>query len=253
MKWLQGKVIGQTEWHPGLFSIFIEAPPISFQAGQFVQLSLNSQEKHFRPYSLLNAPDDPVIEIYYTLVKQGLFTPALASLSTNSPIWVSAKASGRFVLDEVSQSNNLWCFATGTGLGPFLSILKTSEPWQRFKKIILVHSVRYHHELTHQSFIESWQEKYPEQFRWCGVVTREQVAHTLNNRIPMLLQTRELENTVACELSLQDAVMLCGNPSMVSDVTQILLQRGMRLNQAKEKGQITIESYWKNKIEVQKK
>lgn len=246
MKWLQGKVVGQTEWAPGLYSLFIEAPQLSFHAGQFVQLSLNIQEKIFRPYSLSNAPDDPVIEIYYTLVKQGLFSPALAALSVNAPIWVSQRASGRFILDEVSAADNLWCFATGTGLGPFLSILKTSVPWQRFKKIILIHSARYYHELTHQSLIESWQAQYPEQFHWCGVVTRECVAHTLNKRIPLLLQAGELEDNLGLRLSLQDAVMLCGNPDMVKDVTQILLQRGMTLNHAKEKGQITIENYWKN-------
>ncbi len=246
MKWIQGKVVGQTEWAPGLFSLMIEAPAFDFIPGQFVQLSLDEGQKLFRPYSLLNTPDDNVIEIYYSLVKNGALSPRLTALSLNDKIWLSAKASGRFVLNEVQNADVLWCFATGTGLGPFISILKTKAVWERFSKVVLAHSVRYINELTHQLLIETWQENYATQFHWCPFVSREPCAHARHARITSHLENKALEQSLGIDLNKTNSqVMLCGNPAMVLDATQILTQRGLEMNHVNVKGQITIENYWK--------
>ncbi|MBS0288966.1 MAG: ferredoxin--NADP reductase [Proteobacteria bacterium] len=245
MKWVEGKIIALTQWAPGLYSIFVKAPILPFVAGQFTQIRL-TQEKLFRTYSFVNEPADPNLEFYYVLVKAGSLTPQLATLVVDDKIWLSHKASGRFVLSEVPLAQNLWCFATGTGLGPFLSLLKTKTPWERFDRIVLVHSVRYSIELTHQRLIEAWQEQYPKQFNWCPIITREPTHH-LQERIPQLLHSKKLEETVNLSINaITSQVMLCGNPSMINDVTQLLAQRGLKLNHFRDKGHITVENYWKS-------
>jgi len=247
MKWIVGKVVEQKQWAPGLFSLYFEAPLINFIPGQFVQVCFDTQLKLFRPYSLLNAPHDSRYEIYFTLVKEGHLTPQLASLAKDETIWISEKAHGRFVLDEIDNADTLWCFATGTGIGPYLSILKTSIPWQKFKKIVLIHSVRYSNELTHQNVIQSFATQFANQFVSISVVTREKTLNTLNERIPLLLESNVLENHVGSKISAHNSqVMLCGNPAMVNDVTQYLTQRGLKVNHHNDKGHITTENYWKN-------
>ncbi len=247
MKWLAGKVIEQKEWSAGLYSLTIQAPQIAFIPGQFIQVSLERDQKLFRPYSLLNAPDEPYYEIYYTLLKQGKLTPQLATLSENSPIWISEKAFGRFTLAEVQKAEFLWCFATGTGLGAFLSMLKTKDPWQKFNKIVLVHSVRYKSELTHLDLREKWEKQYKNRFHWVNIVTREQADDAFVQRIPVLLENSALEKQLGMTITNENAqVMLCGNPEMVNQVTLALTQRGLSLHHAKAPGQITVENYWKN-------
>lgn len=247
MRWVEGKICGQNEWAPGLYSLFVEAPIQSFVAGQFIQISLNAPSyRLFRPYSLVNAPHDPVIELYYTLVKSGIFTPLLPQLNLGDRVSVAQKASGRFILSQVPSAQTLWLFASGTGLGPFLSMLKTKEPWSRFEHVVLVHSVRYANELTHQNLIEAWQEQYPEQFHWVAIVTRESIEHAQSKRMTELLQTGELEALTQLTLSaITSQIMLCGNPAMIDDMMELLLKRNLKINHLQQEGQITVENYWK--------
>ncbi len=245
MKWVEGKVVELKEWAPGLYSLYIEAPILPFVAGQFTQIKSSPQASLFRPYSLLNSPSETLIEFYFTLVNQGELTPFLAKLSPNDKIWVAEKASGRFVISEVPDAKILWLFATGTGLGAFLSMLKTKTPWERFEHIVLTHSVRYTNELTHQLIIETWQEQYPN-FHWIPVVTREQSSHALRQRLPQLLSEGRIEEHAKLQLTKDNSqVMLCGNPAMIAQMTELLIQRSLLVNHVKNKGHITVENYWK--------
>lgn len=247
MKWVEGSIRGQKEWAPGLYSLFVEAPILPFIAGQFIQMSLDSPtHKLFRPYSLVNAPDDSILEFYYTLVNHGELTPALPKLSIGDTVSIAERAHGHFILAEVPDAKILWMIASGTGLGPFLSILKTKEPWSRFEKVVLVHSVRYANELTHQALIEMWQEQYAQQFFWLPVVTRENVKHIQHERITTLLLSGKLEAMTKLTLSIQTSqVMLCGNPGMIDEMVSLLLKKEMTINRFKQKGHITLENYWK--------
>ena len=245
MKWVEGKVVGLKEWAPGLYSLFIEAPILPFVAGQFTQIKMDASNPLFRPYSFLNSPSEPLIEFYFTLVNQGELTPFLSQLSVNDKIWIAEKASGRFVLSEVPDAKILWLFATGTGLGAFLSMLKTQTPWERFEHIVLTHSVRYTNELTHQLLIEMWQEQYPN-FHWIPIVTREQSPFALNQRLPQLLIEGKIEEHAKLSLAADHSqVMLCGNPAMIAQMSELLIQRSMLVNHVKKKGHITLENYWK--------
>lgn len=248
MKWIEGRIRGQNEWAPGLYSLFVEAPILPFIAGQFIQMSLDdlAVPKLFRPYSLVNAPNDPLLEFYYTLVKHGELTPSLPKLSVGDSVSIAQRAHGRFILSEVPEAKILWMIASGTGLGPFLSILKTKEPWSRFEKIVLVHSVRYTNELTHQALIEMWKEQHARQFSWLPIVTREPALHTQRERITTLLLSGKLEALTRLTLSERTSqVMLCGNPGMIDEMISLLLKKEMTINRLKQKGHITLENYWK--------
>lgn len=245
-KWTQGKVVTQKEWAPGLYSLFIEAPILPFVAGQFTQISVDESQKLFRPYSFANAPFEPILEFYYDLISGGKLSPFLAKLHPGDIAWVGTKAAGRFVLADVADAQTLWLFATGTGFGVFLSLLKTSEAWERFEHIVLVHSVRKVNSLTHYALIERWRQQYPGRFHWIPIVTREKVEGIFCDRMSVLLQTGKLEEMTQLPLTrITSQVMLCGNPVMVTDVSHLLEIRGLQMNRPHHPGHITVENYWK--------
>ena len=134
--------------------------------------------------------------------------------------------------------------ATGTGIGPFLSILKTDAPWSRFERIVLGHSVQYASELAYRELIESLQSAHGEQLRYVPLVTREAMHGALNQRIPATLASGELEATADTPLTAETShVMLCGNSAMITDVTEELAKRALRRHRRREPGHITTEKY----------
>src|SRR5678810_1065531 len=93
-------------------------------------------------------------EFYYVVLPEGPLTSRLARLEPGDNVYLAPQASGFLVLSEVPDGDNLWLIASGTGIGPFLSILKTDAPWQRFRQVVLVHAVRHPEELTYRDCIE---------------------------------------------------------------------------------------------------
>ncbi len=244
-RFVAGVVVGQKEWSPTLRSLFINAPVDPFVAGQFTQLAVEEPVHLFRPYSFVNAPQEPTLEFYYSILSGGKLTPQLAHLVPGSAIWVAKRPLGRFILATVQDASVLWLFATGTGLGVFLAMLQTAEPWTRFQKIVLVHSVQKASGLTHSDLIEGWQSQYRSQFHWIPTVTGDKQA-LYSQRMTELLQSGELEKRVGVPLAAQTSqTMLCGNPAMVNDLSQLLLLRGLKINHLHQPGHITVENYWK--------
>ena len=95
-----------------------------------------------RPYSFVNPPGAPPHEFYFNVVPDGPLSPRLAVLERGDPVWLLPNANGFFTIGEVPAAEVLWCLSTGTGIGPFLSILRTDEPWEKFGRVVLVHAVR---------------------------------------------------------------------------------------------------------------
>ncbi|MDH4175544.1 MAG: ferredoxin--NADP reductase, partial [Betaproteobacteria bacterium] len=142
-KWLEGRVVGQIRWTDRLCSLQVRAPLGPFAAGQFTKLALDiGGERVARPYSLVNAPGAEPLEFYYNVVPAGPLSPRLAALEAGDTVHVAPNPAGFLVLREVPDAENLWLIATGTGLGPFLSILRTDAPWARFARVTLVHATR---------------------------------------------------------------------------------------------------------------
>jgi ferredoxin--NADP+ reductase len=149
------------------------------------------------------------------------------------------------VLAEVPEAENLWLIATGTGLGPFLSILRTEAPWKRFTRVTLVHATRTAAEQSYRELLEAVGAARGEQFRRVAFVSREKAPATLEGRVPAAIGDGRLERAAGTELSAERShAMLCGNPAMVTDVTAALAGRGMRKHRRRAPGHITVETYW---------
>jgi ferredoxin--NADP+ reductase len=245
-KWLEGRVVGQKRWTDRLFSLQVAASLGPFEAGQFVKLALDvGGERIARPYSLANPPGEQPLEFYYNVVAQGPLSPRLAALAAGDAIHVASSVAGFLVLSEVPAAENLWLVATGTGLGPFLSILRTEAPWQRFAQVVLVHATRTAAEQTYGETLSAVGAAHGERFRRVAFVSRERAPGALEGRIPAAIGDGRLERAARTELSAaRSHAMLCGNPAMVSDVTAALGARGMRKHRRRAPGHITVETYW---------
>jgi len=245
-KWIEGTVVAQKAWREGLYSLQVEADIGAFQAGQYAKIAAPVAGKLVaRPFSFVNAPRETPHEFYYNLVPGGPLSQRLARLEPMDVVFLAPSASGAFVLSEIPEGDNLWLMATGTGLGPFLSMLKTEIPWKRYKEVVLVHAVRHAADLAYRSTIESFRARYPAQLRVVSLVSREHYPEALSGRIPQAIEGEQLERAAGVELSARASqVMLCGNPDMVADTTEVLKGRGMRRHRRREPGHIAAEPYW---------
>lgn len=245
VNWLKGTVIKKRQWTDRLFSLQIDAPLAGFTAGQFTRVALEiDDEQVARPYSLVNAPHEELLEIYFNIVPEGPLSPGLAALKVGDEVQVADKPSGFLTINEVPEVDHLWLMATGTGIGPFLSSLKTDEPWQRFKKIVLGYSVRLAEELSYADTISGLLEEHPEQMEFVPFVTREIMEGAFNSRITTTIESGELEKRVGIPLEPETShIMMCGNSKMIQEVSDLLESRGMRRHRRREPGHITTEKY----------
>ena len=239
-KWLTGTVVENRHWTETLFSLRLEGAPLDFQAGQFVRIALDiNGERVARAFSFVNAPQDPVLEFYGVIVPEGPLSPRLATLKSGDALYVARNPAGFLVLSEVPDAETLWLISTGTGLAPFLSILRTETPWRRFRNVVLVHAVRYAGELTYRELIAATPARY------VTFVSREQAAGSLAGRIPAAIANGRLVQAAGVKLAPETSqVMLCGNPQMLRDAAAALMARGLRKHRRRAPGHITVESFW---------
>jgi ferredoxin--NADP+ reductase len=245
-KWLEGKVLENRHWTEALFSLRVQGAPISFEAGQFVRIALDiNGERVARPFSMVNAPDDPVLEFYGIVVPEGPLSPRLARLNAGDTLYVAPNPAGFLVLSELRDAQTLWLLSTGTGLAPFLSILRTETPWRRYRNVVLVHAVRHARELVYQEDMRKNTAAHGARFRYVSFVSREAAPGSLAGRIPAAVRDGRLEAAAGLELAPDTSqVMLCGNPDMLKDTTAALAERGMRKHRRRSPGHITVESFW---------
>ncbi|HYE38124.1 ferredoxin--NADP reductase [Methylocaldum sp.] len=246
-KWTEGRVVELYRWTDRLYSIRVDAPVEDFEAGQFGRLGLGMDDEFIaRPYSFVNAPEERPLDFYFITVPGGPLTTRMATLHSDDLIWVARKPAGFFTLSEVPNGEALWMLSTGTAVGPFLSILKTEEPWRRFERVVLVHAVRTAQELSYQDILRSFENGHPEQFTMIRLVSREVHPESLRGRITDAILDGRLEEQAGLTLKGKGTqVMLCGNPDMLRDATILLVeQRGLTENRRGRPGQITMERYW---------
>ncbi len=244
--WLDGLVSDRQDWADGLMTLRIDAEIEPFRAGQWLNLGLRVDgELVRRAYSLASAPGSPP-EFYLTRVSTGSFTPRLFDLELGDEIAVERQPQGFFTLEYVPDVEELWMVATGTGLGPFIAMLRTNEPWERFKRIVLVHGVRTVEHLSYREELEERSKSHDARLTWVPVVSREPDAPSVvHGRVTSSLQDGELEKAAGLTLSPERShVMLCGNPEMIADMTKLLEQREMRRHRKRRPGHISSENYW---------
>lgn len=244
--WNTGKVVEHKHWSETLHTLYIDADIEPFEAGQFVKIGLEiNGEVIAHPYSLVNPPNQTPHAFYYINILNGQLTSRLSELKINDSILVAPKAHGFLILDEIPIANNLWLMATGTGIGPFLSMLGTAKPWQRYEKIILVWAARTLAELTYQDLIHQFLTNHPHQFIFVPFVSHEITEITLTGRIPQAIVDGRLEERAGIRIHAENSqIMLCGNPQMVKDTTNTLIERGLKKHRRFSPGHISSENYW---------
>ncbi|QTO54196.1 ferredoxin--NADP(+) reductase [Duffyella gerundensis] len=246
-EWVNATVKEVKNWTDSLFSLVVNAPVDPFIAGQFAKLGLEIDGQRVqRAYSYVNAPNNPDLEFYLVDVPDGKLSPRLHALQAGDSLMVTKEAAGFFVVDEVPECDTLWMLATGTAIGPYLSILQQGENLARFQHIVLVHATRYAADLSYLPLMQQLQQSYGDKMRIQTVVSREQVAESLTGRVPALIESGELESRVGLTIDAESShVMLCGNPQMVRDTQQVLMtSREMRKHLKRKPGHITSEHYW---------
>lgn len=217
----------------------------SFHPGQFMNLGLQLPGGFVsRSYSLASAPDEP-LEVLLARVGEGALTPALFDLAEGATVVLDPKPQGFFTFDYVPPHRDLWLLATGTGLGPFLSMLRSGQAFERAARVILVHGTRGPQELAHRAELEALVSARAGAFRYVPVLSREGEAGVLSGRLTQALTAGELERRAETPISAETAhFMLCGNPSMIDEAIALLAERGLRRHRQRTPGHITTEKYW---------
>lgn len=246
-EWVDARIKQVNNWTDSLFSITVTAPIEPFTAGQFAKLALEIDgERVQRAYSYVNAPSDENLEFYLVKVPEGKLSPRLHAMKPDDTIMITKQASGFFVLDEIPECETLWMLATGTAIGPYLSILQEGKDLERFDNIVLVHAARYAQDLSYLPLMQQLQQRFNGRLRIQTVVSREEITGSLTGRVPALIERGELEAAVGLPMHAETShIMLCGNPQMVRDTQQLLKEtRGMRKHLKRKPGHMSSEHYW---------
>lgn len=269
-------VIEVTRWAPTLLSFKVTRPDgFKFTAGQFVRLGIHGKDLQyfaqnhetklitsetqgqpidlegyvFRAYSVASSPYDEFIEFFSVVIPEGEFTSKVNHIQVGDSLLLNTTPFGYLTLAryQLPLPNDLWLLATGTGLAPFLSILKTIDVWQQYQRIILVYSARTSQELAYQAEIGSIKSIYGDNgaaFVFLPIVTREADYAGEKARVPNLIVSGKLTQLVGQKLDKEHShVMLCGNPQMVEDTKEALKSIGLTMNRRGE-GNIAVENYW---------
>jgi len=255
-KWCTSKVIERKVWTDGLFTITIDGSSVEpFEPGQFLHLAgfptgkpededkIDSARVN-RPYSVAS-PHGDTIEFFIVRVDDGELTPHLWSLEPGDELEVSQKAAGRFTLEKTPDAKNIWLFATGTGLAPYIAMLREEEIWSRYESVVVVHGVRHANDLAYTDELRVIEQQRSGRFKFVQSLTREEKEGTLKGRIPGLIESGEIESAAGVEISaVSSSVLLCGNPAMLDSMEEVLGKRGMQKHRKKSPGQIVLERYW---------
>nr|WP_321273123.1 ferredoxin--NADP reductase [uncultured Vibrio sp.] len=244
------RVEKRIDWTQDLFSLRVSGAPLSFKAGQFTKLALLDDSGNLisRAYSVVNAPSEQFDWLEFLIVAdpQGQLSPKLQKLKTGDSLYVGETAHGDLIHDTIpKQAHDLWLLSTGTGIGPFLSLLDDINLLPHNEKIVLVHGVRYEKDLVYKYLIEHLEQRYEGRLTYVPIVSRETVEGKLQGRIPDFIASGELSERADVEFSPGSSfVMLCGNPGMIKDTLPVLQGRGLDKFRTNTGGNIIYERYW---------
>ncbi len=244
------RVLSVHHWTDTLFSFTTTRDTtFRFKNGQFTMIGLKVGEKPLlRAYSVASTNYDENLEFFSIKVPDGPLTSRLQNLQVGDPIIIGKKATGTLVLDNLKDGKRLFLLGTGTGLAPFLSLIRDPETYERYEKVVLVHGCRQVSELAYGERIqqelpndEFLGEMIREQLVYYPTVTREPFRN--RGRITDLLTSGQLFSDTGLGPfdPAGDRFMLCGSPQMLVDLKQIFDERGLEEGNHGEAGDYVIE------------
>jgi len=240
-----------------------DAPMKPFVSGQYATLGLkqssqradyaleekepNPDPEHLirRAYSVASAEDDNALEFYLAMVDDGTLTPRLFALKEGDPIYVSPKIVGRFTLQDVQPYKHLLLLSTGTGLAPYMSMLRSSLSWARGRKVIIMHGVRHEADLGYRSELEDLERK-EQNFHYIPVLSSGgDDWQGGRGYIQDVLLDSDTQKVCQLDISPETCeAFLCGNPLMIEGAIERLQAKGFVLIKGRASGNIHIEEYW---------
>ena len=238
-------------WNESLFSFkTTRSPGLRFHNGHFVMIGLQAEGKPLlRAYSIASANYEEHLEFLSIKVPDGPLTSRLQHLKPGDQLIVGQKPVGTLVIDDLNDGRNLYLLATGTGLAPFMSIIRDPDTYERFDKVVLVHGVRTVSELAYSHYIR---EELPKQeyigelvqgrLLYYPTVTREPYRN--RGRLTDLMHSGKLFEDLGLPAldAAHDRAMICGSPSMLEDTCKLLDAKGLKISPRQgERGDYVIE------------
>ncbi len=256
---LNATLVRREEVTPELARFFVrpDRPAESFHPGQYVALGLPGSAPRWdqypdeevpqapeklvkRAYSIGSSPQNPEeLEFYVALLPQGALTARLAALKNGDRLFIAPKITGTFTLDGVPPSASLILISTGTGLAPYMSMLRTPSTWQEGRAITVIHGVRYPQDLAYRDELEKFSQCPG--FKYLAIASRAGA----DWGGPRGHVQTFFKHGGEVELDAQrDHVFLCGNPAMIDDMERLLLASGFTVHSKKNPGNLHLEKYW---------
>ena len=225
------EVISVHHWNDTLFSFKTTRDPgFRFKNGHFTMIGLEHEGRPLmRAYSIASANYEDELEFFSIKVQDGPLTSKLQKIQVGDKILISKKPTGTLINDHLLPGKNLYLVSTGTGLAPFMSIIKDPEIYDAYDKVILTHGVRYVSELAYSDLIlnelpnnEFFWEMIAEKLLYYPTVTREPFRNS--GRLTDLMVSGKLTDDLGLPAlnPETDRFMLCGSPSMLKDTCAIL-------------------------------
>ena len=243
------EVLSVHHWNDTLFTFTTTRDPgFRFENGHFIMIGLEVDGKPLmRAYSIASANYEEHMEFFSIKVQDGPLTSRLQKIQPGDKILVSKKPTGTLLVDNLKKGKHLYLLATGTGLAPFMSVIKDPEVYERFDKVILTHGVREVSELAYQDIInelpnnEFFGDMVKGKLLYYPTVTREDF-HTQGRLTDALTSGKMAEKVGLPPINVEDdRFMLCGSPSMLKDFCEILDEKGFSETVRSDIGEYVIE------------
>jgi ferredoxin--NADP+ reductase len=233
------KVLSVHHWTDNLFSFTTTRhASFRFENGHFITLGLEVEGRPLmRAYSVVSSKYDDTLEFLSIKVPNGPLTSRLKDLRAGDDIIVSRKPTGSLLVSDLRPGSHLYLFATGTGLAPFMSIVRDHEVYERFSRIILVHGVRRVGELAYYDYLRETLpndaflgEAVRDQLIYYPTVTREPFHN--QGRMTDLIESGKLFKDIGLEPldPARDRAMICGSVDMLKDLRGMLDSRGFAIS-----------------------
>ena len=248
---LEEKVLSVHHWTDRLFSFTTTRDQaLRFSNGHFTMIGLRGDNGKplLRAYSIASANYEEHLEFLSIKVQDGPLTSKLQHIQVGDTIVVGRKPTGTLLIDYLTPAKRLYLIGTGTGLAPFMSIIRDPETYERFEQVVLLHGVREVKELAYRDYItqelpqnEFLGEMVSKQLLYYPTVTREAFEH--QGRVTDLLETGKISADLGIPAlnAAEDRVMICGSPEMLRDLKALCEKRGFVEGNTSTPGQFVIE------------